>query len=82
MLENEVAHEVIGAALEVHKALGPGLLESAYQECLEHELELRGVDYHSESSTDFEIFASFASGQYAPGIVCHRHPWRRLRPLR
>jgi GxxExxY protein len=48
MRENEVAHEVIGAALEVHKALGPGLLESAYQECLGHELELRGIYYQTE----------------------------------
>lgn len=34
MTENEIAHQIIDAALEVHKSLGPGLLESAYQECL------------------------------------------------
>lgn len=48
MRENGVAHTVIGAALEVHRALGPGLLESAYHECLSHELELRGIDYQAE----------------------------------
>ncbi|MBP9704330.1 MAG: GxxExxY protein, partial [Chitinophagales bacterium] len=34
MTENEISNKVIGLAIEVHNALGPGLLESAYQECL------------------------------------------------
>lgn len=38
-----LADQVIGGAIEVHRALGPGLLESAYQRCLERELQLRGV---------------------------------------
>jgi len=38
---NELSSEIIGAAIEVHKALGPGLLESAYEECLSYELGLR-----------------------------------------
>ena len=38
---NELTGDVIGAAIEVHRALGPGLLESAYEECLCKELELR-----------------------------------------
>ena len=37
---NELTGEVIGAGIEVHKTLGPGLLESAYEECLCRELEL------------------------------------------
>ena len=37
---DELAHAVIGAAIEVHKALGPGLLESAYEQCLCRELAL------------------------------------------
>jgi GxxExxY protein len=36
---------IIGAAIEVHRNLGPGLLESAYEECLRHELHLRGLDF-------------------------------------
>ncbi|MBS0360704.1 MAG: GxxExxY protein [Proteobacteria bacterium] len=38
-----VARQVVGAGLKVHKALGPGLLESAYEHCLAHELGLRGL---------------------------------------
>jgi GxxExxY protein len=40
-----VSEIVIGACIEVHRALGPGLLESAYEQCLAHELGLRGVQY-------------------------------------
>lgn len=42
---NQITKNVIGAAIEVHKALGPGLLESAYEECLCRELELIGIPY-------------------------------------
>ena len=39
MTENELSHEIIGSAIEVHRLLGPGLLESAYEECLCYELK-------------------------------------------
>jgi GxxExxY protein len=42
---NEVTGEVIGAAVEVHRTLGPGLLESVYEECLCRELQLRGLPF-------------------------------------
>ena len=40
---NQLSSKIIGSAIEVHKHLGPGLLESAYEECLCHELELRDI---------------------------------------
>ncbi len=40
-----LSNEVIGCALEVHKELGPGLLESAYEECLAHEFRLAGLEF-------------------------------------
>jgi len=43
MKTNELSSKIIGAAIEVHKILGPGLLESAYEECLCHELVLRST---------------------------------------
>jgi GxxExxY protein len=42
---NELTEAIIGAAIEVHKHLGPGLLESAYEACLCQELESRGLSY-------------------------------------
>ena len=43
MTENELSNIIIGCAIEVHKHLGPGLLESAYQECLFYELTTKGL---------------------------------------
>jgi GxxExxY protein len=43
-----LVYKVNGAAIEVHKALGPGLLESVYHKCLKHELDIRGISYQSE----------------------------------
>lgn len=50
MTENEIANGIIGCALEVHKALGPGLLESAYQECLFYKLSKDGFYVLKEKS--------------------------------
>ena len=47
-LSDGLSKEIIGAAIEVHRTLGPGLLESAYEACLCHELELRGVTYERQ----------------------------------
>jgi GxxExxY protein len=45
---NSLSSEIIGAAIEVHKALGPGLLESAYEECVCHELSLRKLSFERQ----------------------------------
>ena len=45
METNELTKAIIGAAIEVHRALGPGLLESIYEEALCHELSLRGIAF-------------------------------------
>jgi GxxExxY protein len=47
---NKLSSKVIGAAIEVHKHLGPGLLESAYEECLCHELDLRSTVYERQKA--------------------------------
>jgi GxxExxY protein len=51
---NEITHAVIGAAIEVHRSLGPGLLESAYHECLCKELILRGIPFERERPLPLE----------------------------
>jgi len=47
-LLDEITYNIIGAAIEVHKALGPGLLESVYHQCMKHELALRNISFDSE----------------------------------
>ena len=48
MTENEVGERLLGCALKVHRALGPGLLESAYEACLSHELAKAGVEHQRQ----------------------------------
>lgn len=48
MVENELSKKIIGRAIEVHKRLDPGLLESAYQECLFYELTQAGLEVQKE----------------------------------
>ena len=48
MIENEISRKIIGCAIEVHKHLGPGLLESAYQECIFYELKKSGLYVEKE----------------------------------
>jgi GxxExxY protein len=45
---NGLTERVIGACIEIHKVLGPGLLESAYEECLCHELRLAGLEFERQ----------------------------------
>ena len=45
---NNLSSTIIGAAIEVHKALGPGLLESVYEECLCHELSLQDLSFERQ----------------------------------
>lgn len=48
MTDTDLTHKIIGAAIEVHRQLGPGLLESAFEECLAREFALRGINYERQ----------------------------------
>ena len=48
LIEEPWTSKIIGAAIEVHKELGPGLLESAYEECLCRELQLQGLAFNRQ----------------------------------
>jgi GxxExxY protein len=48
LVEQQITEKIIGAAIEVHRELGPGLLESAYEECFCHELHLRDLTFRRQ----------------------------------
>lgn len=50
----DLVYNVNGAAIEVHKSLGPGLLESIYHRCIEKELSIRGFDFQTEFAIPFD----------------------------
>ena len=54
MTENEIGEIVLGAAMKVHSALGPGLLENAYEFCLVHELRKQGFDVQQQMAFPIE----------------------------
>ncbi|MCI0485551.1 MAG: GxxExxY protein [Blastocatellia bacterium] len=54
LYEKQLTGTIIGAAIEVHRYLGPGLLESAYEECLCKELELRGLNFERQKPLALE----------------------------
>ena len=54
ILEEELTDQIIGSAIDVHRTLGPGLLESAYEACLCHELSLRAVPFRRQVNLGLE----------------------------
>jgi len=63
MTNDELTEKVIGAAIEVHKVLGPGLLESIYEQALCHELELRGINCSTQVEVDVSCKNKVIKGQ-------------------
>ena len=61
---NQLTGDVIGAAIEVHKTLGPGLLESIYERCLSHELTLRKIPHQSQA----ELPVEYKGTKFALGL--------------
>jgi GxxExxY protein len=63
---------IIGAAIEVHRHLGPGLLESAYEECLCHELHLRGLSFERQVDLPVEYKGLLLGCGYKIDLVVER----------
>ena len=66
---NQLTGDVIGAAIEVHKILGPGLLESAYERCLCFELDLRKIPYDTQKELPLEYKGSQVDCGYRLDLV-------------
>jgi len=66
---NELSSKVIGAAIEVHKSLGPGLLESIYEECLCHEMRLRELSFQNQMPLPITYKGSKLNSNYRLDLV-------------
>ena len=66
---NELSSKIIGAAIEVHKILGPGLLESTYEECLYHELTLQGLSFEKQKPLPVKYKGNLLDCGYRLDIV-------------
>ena len=66
---DDVTEKIIGAAIEVHRILGPGLLESVYEEALCHEFELRGIAHKRQVAVDIDYKGRLITGQRIDLIV-------------
>lgn len=64
-----LSNAIIGAAMEVHRALGPGLLESAYEACFAHEMSLRGIPYCSQVALPVEYKGTRLDCGYRMDVV-------------
>lgn len=65
---NKIAKNIIGSAIEVHRTLGAGLLESVYEECLCYELASRGVGFHKQYTVSLEYKEVMLEAGYKLGL--------------
>lgn len=66
----EEVYAVIGAAVEVHKELGPGFLEAVYQEAMEIELAMRGIPFESQKGLKLCYKGQLLKKEYIPDLLC------------
>ena len=69
---NPISQKIIGAAIEVHRHLGPGLLESSYEACMCRELELRGIAYDSQIALPIEYKGVHVGNGYIIDLLIER----------
>ena len=69
LLRSEV-FAVVGAAIEVHRELGPGFLEAVYQEALERELTARGIPFNSQQALTISYKGQPLVKEYIADLVC------------
>ena len=66
----EEVYAVIGAAIEVHRELGPGFLEAVYQEAMEVELEMRGIPFEAQKNLKLYYKRRLLKKEYTPDLLC------------
>ena len=66
---NALTHDIIGAAIEVHRALGPGLLESSYAQCMRRELTVRGIPFRAEHAVRIDYKGVLLDPAYRVDLI-------------
>jgi GxxExxY protein len=69
LLSESLTERIIGAAIEVHRELGPGLLESVYEECLCEELRLRGIPFRCQIELPVTYKGIQTGGKYRIDLI-------------
>jgi GxxExxY protein len=67
--DDPLTHRIIGCAIEVHRTLGPGLLESAYEQCMAHEMTLQDIAFRLQVPTPIEFKGLRLNCAYKADIV-------------
>lgn len=70
LIYEDETYAVIGAAIEVHRELGPGFLEKVYQEAMQLELCARKIPYEAEMQIDVSYKGSLLAQRYSADLVC------------
>jgi GxxExxY protein len=71
LLLKEEVFAIVGAAIEVHRELGPGFLEAVYQEAMEIELTDRGLPFHAQQALTIRYKQRVLVKQYVPDFICY-----------
>jgi GxxExxY protein len=81
LLLKEEVYAIIGAAIEVHRELGPGFLEPVYQEALEFELQARGIPFESQKRLRIHYKGRRLQKEYFADLVCFNQVIVELKAL-
>ena len=68
-MHGDLTYQILGCAYEVHKGLGPGLLESTYRRCMAHELGLRGLPYQAETPVPIQYKGEALDNAYRADLI-------------
>ena len=70
LLQADEVYRIVGAAIEVHRELGPGFLEAVYQEALAHEMDARGIPFVAQAALQIRYKARLLEKCYMADLVC------------
>ncbi len=72
MKDDDLTYQIIGCAYRVHSALGPGLLESAYEACMSHELKLQGILFERQKPLTIDYYGEILDAGYRLDLLIER----------